>query len=520
MADHKKPDDKKSETSDKKDDDTGTQNKLLEYGKTFGAIIAVVFAVLDARVRPVIAHAVEIAEQYGVRGSRIVQQLLDRHLVAFLRPFLIVSTCTVTAAYALGWRWIYAFGVDGFTALGEAGRWLFVIMAVATLIPSILIGRIWKVKGLLDAGIRRLYAQVTAEFFPRWTEEERNDLTDAQLDRVNSEVQRRMNDDFGRPGYASHIALTLFAQWAIAAAWFVWLAIVLQTWHLAEMQIAHVDPHWTSGLIVMAFVLTTGAFGWLTLAVSIAQASIKYVLRPIAWALRFTAKSAVDLFDFASKTATAMFGGMALPFEEGYHSIGAVLGFPVGVIYGMLTLLATGHSLNQAAFIVMNACVWLGVYVFLVRTGRIMNEYLYRLILIGHSVWMVVQFYLWALQPTWMAVGGIGLVAFAFANLVTPTFVAILLGVAGVATWLARQTFGTSARTLKLVAIVCAVLGVGMMLARTVYAVESPTTPAVSTASGGCGYSPGSIGLRSTVNAGSHSASNCQVMPDGSCVPY
>lgn len=102
----------------------------------------------------------------------------------------------------------------------------------------------------------------------------------------------------------------------------------------------------------------------------------------------------------------------------------------------------------------------------------------------------------------------------------TPMFVAVFLAIAGGAVWFAKQTFGMPARLLYTVAVICAVMGLGMVLARSAFADEPSTTPAVSTASGGCGTSLVGITPRQTVNAGSHSASNCVMTPDGShCLP-
>lgn len=629
--DNKQDDDKKDDKGD--DKKSSAQNKWLEYGKTVGAVLVVLFAAMDARVRPVIADAVGIAEQYGIRGSRLVRQLVERHLVAFLRPFLIVSTLTVTATYLLGWRWICALGVGAF-GLGEAGVWLGVVAAIATIAPVILIGRVWKVKGLRDADIRTLRGQITVtQLAPvaidagrlrqtleglvehvrvslavarqsplmvdtlnkslLWLQGLADDASTierqlqtgelaaslasigkmdtgiaaalqgvvahlstpavhrsanaravitalqsdlnmlrpafialrTQIEQVREHIAPEMHasiaSNFGRPGYASRIALTLVAQWAIAAAWFYALGVAMQTWHLAEMQNAHVDPRWTSGLIVMSIILTTVAVGWLTLAVSIAQAAIKYALQPIVWAAKLAVMTTVDWFDGASKAATNMARVVGLPLEELSHSMGAALGFPVGVAFGLLTLSVTGHSINQVGFIVMDAVIWLGVYIFLVRTGRIMNEYLYRLIVTGHSVWMVVGFILWATQPTWSTVTvvtasskvdtiGVGSAAFDLANVVTPTFVLIVLSVAGLATWLARKASGTSARALYATAVVFAVLGIGMMLARTVYASTPSSKSATSVASKDDGLNLGDLVPERTVNAGSYSAAQGQ----------
>jgi len=531
MADHKKTDDKKPETTVKPTKKVETKDRLLEIGKALGGIVAVLFVTMDARVRPLIANAVKIAERYGLRGSRFVRQLVDRHLVAsILRPLLAVSTLTVTMAYALGWYWLYAFGVDGLWALGGVGKLLGFIALAATLAAAVLLFLVRNVRGLLDSRIHTLRAEIVATLFPAGTT-----LNEEQRQWVSGVLQQRMLREFGRPGYAPRLAFALIAQWVIAGVWFIALAVVLQTWHLGEMRHANVDPRWTSGLVVMGGVLLSGAFGWLMLAISIAQAALKYGLRIMLWTVRLVAKPLVEVLDFTTddeEVETVVAKDLGLPLQEWSDSLGAVLGLPVGVLAGLLMLLATGHSLNQAAFVVVDAFVLLMGYFFLVKMAGIKNEYIYRMIVIIHFVWAVGQFLLWAIQPTWVvnvvaANGRIvpvsaGEAAHLYALLVTPTFVFLFLAIAFGAAWLGKKASGKPALALYTVAVIFAVMGLGMVLARSALATAPPPAPAVSAANGGNGLNLGDLVPQQTVNAGSHSAprSNCHMMSDGSCVPY
>lgn len=599
--------------SDKK---SNTTERLIEIGKALGGIFAVLFVAMDARVRPFVTEAMQFAESMGIRGTRLVRQIVDRHLVAmFLRPLLIVSTAVVTIVYGLGVYWTSVVGV-GFTELHGFG-WLAFIAGLATLVPLGIIIRVWEVRGVRDAGLRterralmqqslqaslrsagvirqaiegsisrttdelasgppaqtvatlNLIVTELREFEIEMTEIERllqagespqalmrltqlearltaalqrigpylatpavqadarsrvlttahqgeleglqvqvtalrTTITRASAPNVR-DLQSHINGRFGPPGYTPYIAVVLILQWVIAAAWFVAIGVILRSSHLGAME---VDHRWTSGFVLMGVVLGFGAIGWVVLALAVAKFVVNYALRFLLWPLRFVAFSAVEIFDFDDKNDELRIEkNFGIPLDQWSNALGSAMGTPLGVYAGLMMLLITGHSIDQLALIVMDAFVLLLGYLFLVKMAGIKNEWIYRGVIIFHFVWAVGQFLVWAFRPSMGMEDAlvIGLAAYVLANVVTPTFVVVMMVITGVVGWFATKTDGTVRRLLLVAATAMAILTAGTVLARTAFAAPpASVVTAIEESDNGLG----DLMPERTVNAGSHDAND------------
>lgn len=219
---------------------------------------------------------------------------------------------------------------------------------------------------------------------------------------IDRAIDERILNDFGRPGYAPLIAVTLVLMWLVASAWYLACGIVLKTWYVSGIIAAGIDPRWTSAFIGIGGLLFAGAVTMWLFHITLVRTAMVYGLGFIRWAARSVVRPLVEYLDPTTTPQTirrVVPDDLGVPLETWNVRLATLHAFPVGVAAGVLMLLFTRHSIGEAGLILADGFIWLAVYVFVVNTKGFMQRRWFDIVVLGHVFLGLALFALWVFDP-------------------------------------------------------------------------------------------------------------------------